>query len=57
MNDNKQIVLQVLKGAFIDRDPGIRRTAVYGAPPRQLGDHCQNPILPIALFGHLSPPI
>jgi predicted SnoaL-like aldol condensation-catalyzing enzyme len=23
MNDNKQIVLQVLKGAFIDRDPGI----------------------------------
>jgi hypothetical protein len=22
-NDNKQIVLQVLKGAFIDRDPGI----------------------------------
>jgi hypothetical protein len=23
MNDNKQTVLQVLKGAFIDRDPGI----------------------------------
>ena len=23
MNDNTQIVLQVLKGAFIDRDPGI----------------------------------